>query len=78
LEERRPTPILFASVRAEPAPGARARSSSELAENNNLLPMNLDSLKSCRCFPLSPSEGERVGERGSVFAWKFRGAKRVK
>ena len=38
------------------------------------LPLNLGSPESCRQFPLSPSEGERVGE-GSDLA--FRGAKRV-
>ena len=30
----------------------------------DLLPLNLGSPESCRGFPLSPSEGERVGERG--------------
>jgi hypothetical protein len=33
------------------------------------LPMNLGSHETCRRFPLSPSEGERVGERGPPLPW---------
>jgi len=38
------------------------------------LPMNLGSPESCRRFPLSPSEGERLGERGPTWASRTQSA----
>ena len=38
-----------------------------LIDNDDLLPLNLGLSGGCRQFPLSPSEGERVGLRGPTW-----------